>query len=146
MNRILMLVGGVLTLMLAIFKIAMPYLFHWRDAMGSSEAHMWATVYAENLGILLLLLFFAYMSIFQWQELLQTGLGKTALLAIGSLWTFRSIAEIEIFKIDVDGAWWRVFLFLTVAACYLFPLVGIARTSLENEKLKFTRQAMGKKP
>lgn len=146
MNRIFLLAGGVLTLLLAMFKIAMPYLFQWRDAMGLSEAHMWATVYAENLGISLLLLFFAYISVFQWQGLLKTALGKTALLAMGSLWTFRSIAEIAIFKIDVDGAWWRVFLFLAVAACYLLPLGGAARTSLDNEKFRFTRQAMGKKP
>ena len=104
MNRILLLAGGLLNLLLAIFKIAMPHLFHWRDAMGSSEAHMWATVYAENLGISMLLLFFAYMSIFQW----------------------------------------RVFLFLTVAACYLLPLGRATGTSLEKEKFRFTRQSMGK--
>jgi hypothetical protein len=105
---------------------------------------MWSTVYAENLGISLLLLFFAYMSIFQWQELLKTGLGKTALLAIGSLWIFRSIAEIVLFRIGVDGAWWRVFLFLTGAALYLLPLARATGTSLEKEKFRFTRQSMGK--
>lgn len=144
MYRSLLLAGGLLNLLFAIFKIAMPHLFHWRDAMSSSEAHMWATVYAENLGISLLLLFFAYMSIFQWQELPKTSLGKTALLAIASLWIFRSIAEIVLFRIGVDGAWWRVFLFLAVAACYLLPLGRVVRTSLEKEKFRFARQSMGK--
>lgn len=144
MNRILLLAGGLLNLLLAIFKIAMPHLFHWRDAMGASEGHMWATLYAENLGISLLLLFFAYMSIFQWQELLKTALGKTALLAIGSLWIFRSIAEIVLFRIGVDGAWWRVLLFLVVAAFYLLPLGSAIGMSLEKVKFRFTRQSMGK--
>lgn len=146
MNRILLLAGGMLNLLLAIFKIAMPYLFHWQDAMGSSAAHMWATVYAENLGISLLLLFFAYMSIFQWQELLQTAQGKVTLLAIGSLWIFRSMAEITLFKIGVDGAWWRVLLFLIIAAFYLLPFGSGIGVSLEKEKSGFRQQSIGKKP
>lgn len=146
MNRILLLAGGLLNLLLAIFKIAMPYLFHWRESMGSSATHMWATLYAENLGISLLLLFFAYMSIFQWEELVKTGLGRTALLAIGSLWIFRSIAELVLFRIGIDGAWWRVFLFLIVAAFYLLPLGRTSGTSLEKEKFRFARQSMRKKP
>ena len=140
MNRILLLAGGLLNFSLAMFKIAMPHLFHWRDAMGSSEAHLWATVYAENLGISLLLLFFAYMSIFQWEGLLKTSLGKTALLSIGSLWILRSIAELVLFRIGVDGAWWRVLLFLTVAAFYLLPLGRATGTRLEERD---TRQSMG---
>jgi hypothetical protein len=140
MNRILLLAGGLLNLLFAIFTIAMPHLFHWRDAMGSSGAHMWATVYAENLGISLLLLFFAYISIFQWQQLLKTSVGKALLLSIGSLWTFRTIAEIALFKIGVDGAWWRVFLFLIVAAFYLLPLRSVIGSSIEKDKFRFTSQ------
>lgn len=124
MNRILLFVSGLITFSLAVFKIAMPYLFHWKEAMGSSEAHMWATVYAKNLAISILLLFFAYMSVFQWRELLKTSLGQTILLTIGSLWILRTTAEIVLFKIGVDGAWWRVFLFLGLAVSYLFPLLG----------------------
>lgn len=144
MNRNLLWAGGLLNLLLAIFKIAMPYLFHWRDAMGSSAAHMWATVYAENLGTSLLLLFFAFMSIFQWQELLKTAPGKATLLAVGSLWIFRSMAEIALFKIGVDGAWWRVLLFLIIAAFYLLPLGSAIGMSLEKVKFRFTRQSTGK--
>jgi hypothetical protein len=136
-----LLAGGLLNFSLAMFKIAMPHLLHWRDAMGSSEAHMWATVYAENLGISLLLLFFAYMSIFQWDGLLKTSLGKTALLSIGSLWILRSIAELVLFRIGVDGARWRVLLCLTIAAFYLLPLGRATGTSLEKRD---TRQSMGK--
>lgn len=126
MNRTLLFVGGLMNFSLAVFKIAMPYLFQWRNAMGSSEGFMWSTVYAENLGISMLLLFFAYMSIFQWEQLLNTSLGKTCLLSIGSLWLFRAMAEIVLFKIGVDGAWWRVIMFLVVAALYLLPLARVA--------------------
>ncbi len=55
MNRILLTSGGLLSFLLALFKIAMPYLFHWREAIGASAASMWATLYAENLGIFLFL-------------------------------------------------------------------------------------------
>jgi hypothetical protein len=66
---------------------------------------MWSTVYAENFGISLLLLFFAYTSIFHWKALLETSLGKTALLSIGALWVFRTLAEVFLYRIGADGAY-----------------------------------------
>lgn len=125
MNRILLLVGGMLNLVLAVFKIAMPHLFHWKEAMGSGKAFMWSTVYAENLGISLLLLFFAHMSTFQWKELLETGLGRTVMVSIATLWIFRASAEIFLYKIGEDGALWRVFMFLGAALLYLLPFTRV---------------------
>src|SRR5512143_1727472 len=80
MNRIFLFAGGLLNLALGCFKIVMPYIFHWRESMGGNPASMWSTLFAENLAISMLMLFFAYMSIFQWQVLLQTGLGKVVML------------------------------------------------------------------
>jgi hypothetical protein len=84
----------LLNLLLALFKIAMPHLFHWKEAMGFAEGFMWSTLYTENFGISLLLLFFAYASIFHWRALLEISLGKTVLLFLGSLWVFRTVAEV----------------------------------------------------
>ncbi len=131
MNRMLLSIGGLLTFLLALFKIAMPNIFHWREAMETSAASMWSTLYAENLGISLLLLFFAYMSIFQWQELLVTGSGRTVMLSICVLWTYRVAAEVLLYKIGVDGEWWRVFLFLAMAVIYLVPLITMLRANPE---------------
>src|SRR5512139_1828856 len=136
MNRILLFAGGLLNLALALFKIAMPTLFQWRDALGSSPASMWSTLYSENLAISMLLLFFAYMSIFQWQELLMTGLGKTVLLSIGALWIYRAVVELLVFKIGVDGAWWRFLLFLVIGLVYLIPLLTAATASVEMSKTR----------
>jgi hypothetical protein len=127
MNRILLLAGGLLNLALAAFKIAMPHLFHWKEAMGSSQTFMQTTVYAENLGISLLLLFFAYLSVFNHRELLETDTGRIVLLSIGSLWAYRAAAEIFLYRIGVDGTWWRVYLFLAAAGLYLLPLAMMTR-------------------
>ena len=118
--------GGLLNLLLGIFKIIMPHLFHWKEAMGSAEGFMWSTIYAENFGISLLLLFFAYTSIFHWKALLETSLGKTALLSIRTLWVFRTLAEVFLYRIGADGAWWRVIMFLGAAVMYMLPLVRTA--------------------
>ncbi len=83
-----------MNLALAAFKIAMPYLFQWRNAMTSSPPSMWSTLFAENLAISMLMLFFAWMSLFQWRELLSTNLGKTVMLSIGVLFIFRAAVEI----------------------------------------------------
>ncbi len=128
MNRVLLIVGGLLTFLLTAFKIAMPYLFQWKEAMDSSPASLWSTLYAENLGISLLLLFFGYMSVFQHGEFLRSALGKTVLLCVGSLWVFRSVAEVVLFKVGQDGAWWRVLLFVALALMYLVPFATAGRT------------------
>lgn len=127
MNQRLLFVGGLLNLSLAIFKIAMPYLFRWQQAMSHNAGGMWAILYGENLGISLLLLFFAYMSIFQWQDLLYSKLGRSVTMSISALWVFRAIAELVLFRIGEDGAWWRFFLFLAIAGVYLIPLARSIR-------------------
>ncbi|MGE5251495.1 MAG: hypothetical protein ACM3QS_14935 [Bacteroidota bacterium] len=130
MKKRLLFAGGLLSFALALFKIAMPWLFHWKEAMGSAEAHMWATVTSENMGISLLLLFFAYMSLFQADGLLETSLGNSLVLAIGTVWIFRTIAEVLLFRLGADGAWWRVVLFLALALAYLIPLASSLRRRL----------------
>jgi hypothetical protein len=50
-------------------------------------------------------------------------LGKIVMLSIVSLWAYRAVTEILLFKIGLDGAWWRFFLFLVLAVIYLIPLV-----------------------
>ena len=134
MNRRLLVLGGSLTFALGLFKIAMSYIFGWREAMGSGEAFLWTTVYAENLGISLLLLFFAYMSIFQCKELLDTGIGRTIMLAVATLWVYRAAAEVFLYKPGLDGAWWRVFLFLVLAVSYLLPLAASLRERTRDKR------------
>ncbi|MGE5124587.1 MAG: hypothetical protein ACM3H7_08715 [Acidobacteriaceae bacterium] len=129
MNRALLFAGGMLNLALAAFKIAMPYLFQWRNLLASSPPSMWSTLFAENLAISMLMLFFAWMSLFQWQQLLSTGLGKTVMLSIGVLFIFRAAVELLVYKIGADGAWWRVLLFLVIALVYLIPLIATWQVS-----------------
>jgi hypothetical protein len=76
-NKYLFVTGGLCALLMAIFKIAMPYLFHWQASMNKATTEMWPILYAENLGISPLLLSFAYVSFFCWMELISTSVGKT---------------------------------------------------------------------
>jgi len=128
MSRVLLFAGGLLNFALALFKIAMPYIFHWREAMESGAASMWSTLFAENLAISMLILFYGYISIFQWQELLTTGLGKVVMLSISTLFVYRAVVEVLVYKIGVDGAWWRGILFLFIALFCLVPLLRGIRT------------------
>ena len=129
MNRMFLFAGGLLNLALGCFKIIMPYLFQWRESMGGSPASMWSTLFAENLAISMLMLFFAYMSIFHWRALLLTSLGKVVMLAISVLFIYRAGVEILVYRVGVDGAWWRVILFLVVALAYLAPLTSAMRAA-----------------
>ena len=47
------------------------------------------------------------------------------MLAICSLWAYRAAAELLLFRIGVEGAWWRFYLFLALATVYLVPFVAV---------------------
>lgn len=79
-------------------------------------------MYTLHLAVVLNLLVFGYVSIFHWRELMTTGLGRVIVLSICLLWILRTLAEVAFFRIGVDGAWWRVALFLVIVLIYMIPL------------------------
>jgi len=124
MNRNLCMVGGAANLLFAAFHLTFPWLFRWNTELTTVSSVNRATVYTLHTAVVLVLLLFAYVSLVHWHELLTTGLGSAVTLAICLLWLIRTIAELVAYRIGIDGAWWRVAVFLAIFAIYLAALLA----------------------
>jgi hypothetical protein len=78
-------------------------------------------MYTSHWVIIFLLLAFSYLTIAQTSRLVGTFLGRFVLFMIGTVWLIRSTTEILVFRIGVEGAVWRLALFLTIATLFLIP-------------------------
>lgn len=118
-----MQIGGVLHILMAAFHLSFPLLFRWGEDLSAVSSANRAIVYTLHLAVVLVLLFFAFASLVTWRELTTTRLGRSLVLCISLVWLLRATTEIVYFHIGVDGAWWRVLLFLALAGLYLVPFV-----------------------
>ncbi len=123
MNKVLLVAGGILNALFAIFHLALPLLARWQDSLSTLSTDNQAIMYTLNLAIALTLLVFAYVSVFYQRDLLTTNLGKAVIVSIGLFWFVRAVAEILYFGIGVDGSWVGLLIFGAIGAIYLVPLL-----------------------
>lgn len=122
LRKTLLISGGIANLLFAAFHLAFPALFNWREALAPLPATTWAIFYSAHYTVILFLLVFACLSIRHWRQMLTTQVGRAIGLSIGLLWVWRTAAEMLLFRIGQEGAWWRALLFLALAVLYLAPL------------------------
>ncbi len=133
MKRYLLALGGVLNLLFAAFHVMFPWLFQWGSDLASLSSTNRSIPYTAHGVVILVLLAFAYISLFHWRALLETALGWAVATLICLVWLVRSAAEIVIFQIGQDGAWWRLALFLVAAAVYVPAVLAPRQVSLTRD-------------
>lgn len=127
-----LLVGGILNFLFALFHISFPWLFSWSEDLQTITHVNQAILYTFHAVMVLVLVVFAYLSLFHRDELLSTHLGRIVLFMIGAVWLVRSLAEILYFQIGVDGASWRLVLFLLLALVYGYAaIIRVKAASLQ---------------
>ncbi len=122
MSKALLIVGGILNALFAVFHLALPSLARWQDTLSTISTGYQAIMYTLNLAVALTLLVFGYVSIFHWRDLLATSLGKAMTISVGLFWLVRSAAEILYFRIGVNGSWINVVTFGAIGVVYLILL------------------------
>jgi hypothetical protein len=126
-------VGGVLSLAYAAFHFAFYRIFNWADEFKKIGKLNSAIFYTMNLFLVLLLLFFAYISFAHQQELAASaGLARTTIIFYAALWLFRAIWQVVYFKTSKKGRispamkimrLVTMLWFLSLSAAYFTPLV-----------------------
>ncbi len=117
-SRTCLLIGGILNILFGLFHLSFPWLLRWPEQLGNVSSANRALLYTLDSWIILVLLLLGCVSIFHRSDILATALGTTLMLSISGLWLVRAGAEVIFFRLGVDGAWWRLLIFLILAGLY----------------------------
>ena len=133
MSKALLIAGGILNALFAVFHLALPSLAQWQNTLSTISTDSQAVMYTLNLAVALVLLVFGYVSLFHRRDLLTTNLGKALAISIALFWLVRAVAEILYFRIGVDGSWVGVLVFGAIGFLYLIPLLLIKPTQVATQ-------------
>ncbi len=122
--KTLILIGGFIWLAFFVFHIFFWKLFDWKQDLENLTQTNKAIMQVLNLCLMLCFLIFAYISIFQTEELLTTSLGKSLLAGMILFAIFRAIEQIIFFdlrNIRSKAVLLAAFIGMTI---YLIPFVS----------------------
>jgi len=99
MNKILLIIGGIINFLLVLFHLSFWKIFNWSESLSCLNFMDRAVMQTLNVHIAFVVLFFSVVSIFYFKELLSTGLGKLILISISGFYFLRSLNQIIFFDI-----------------------------------------------
>ena len=133
MSKALLIAGGILNALFAVFHFALPSLAQWQNTLSTISTDSQAVMYTLNLAAAFTLLVFAFVSVFYRHDLLTTNLGKALSISIALFWLVRAVAQILYFRLGVDGSWVGVLIFGAIGFLYLIPLLLIKPTQVATQ-------------
>lgn len=124
MSEILIISGGVYTVVLIIFHVLFWRIFNWPETLEPLNHINKATIQVLNISITFIFLLFAFVSFFHTQELLETPLGNTFLIFISTLWLFRAGQQVVFYKLKHKASIGLAVYFLVGAFLYGMPAIA----------------------
>lgn len=117
-----LIIGGILNVLLALFHFMFWSIFDWPNTIKCLSNENQGILEVTNIHLAITILFFGYISIFKWKELLYTHLGKLTLLFISFFYFLRFINEFLFWEIDtasfISAGLTLIFVYL-----YFIPLI-----------------------
>ncbi len=123
MNNILLITGGVLQTLLAIFHIYLGILIYGNDKNLSPEVQDLLQIF--NSVTLVTIIFFAYVSFFHRKKIQDTKLGKAVLLLICSFYFIRGLIE----PVMNEPNYFILFFGVVIGLLYFKPLIRSGLTT-----------------
>jgi len=123
MNEVLVIAGGVYTVVLIVFHVLFWHIFKWPETLGALNNVNKATMQVLNISITFIFFIFAYVSFVHTQELLNTRLGNSLLVLISCLWLFRAAQQVVFYKLKHKASVVLTIFFLIGAFLYGMPVV-----------------------
>ena len=114
--------GGVLWVICFVFHIYFWKLFDWENDLESVKKVNKGIIQVLNLCLMLCFAIFAYISLFQADELLNTSLGKTLIAGMALFGVFRVIEQFIFFELTLFRSKIVLFGALLIAVVYSIPL------------------------
>jgi hypothetical protein len=118
----LIIAGGVYNLAFAIFHLTFWKVFRWKRDLALISRLNSGIFQIINLCLTLVFFFFAYISFFQINDLLHTGLGNAAIIFISLFWFLRMVEQIVFFGFKKRTSIVFTVIFLLGCVLYAVPL------------------------
>lgn len=123
MNEILVMAGGVYTVLLILFHLLFWRIFKWPETLRSLDPVNRATIQVLNISITFVFMILAYLSLAHTRELLNTRLGNTLLVLISCLWLFRAAQQVVFYRLRHKASVGLAVYFLFGAFLYGLPVI-----------------------
>ena len=124
MNKVLLLIGGIINLVFALFHVALGQALGGQDVSGCLSLDNRATVYTLNFSVAFTCLTFAYLSLFHRKVMLGMPIGTAILAVIGAFWVLRAINQVVFYGLSAsDTPLWTV-VSLLISLLYVVPIFG----------------------
>jgi len=130
MNKILLIIGGILNLFFSLLHLTLSKALNWNETLSCLTPDNQATVYILNAHLAFTCLVFAYLSLFHRKDLLTTGIGRAVTAAIGLFYVLRAINQVVYYGLSAPGTLFGVVVFLLVSLFYVVPTLSKRPVSL----------------
>lgn len=121
MEEKLLFAGGIYHIALIVFHASFWRIFNWPITINSLDKTNKSTNQVLNISITFIFFIFAYISIFHADELINTPLGKTILIFLSALWSFRAAQQIYFYKLKHKASIFLTFFFIVGGIIYGIP-------------------------
>ena len=125
MNEVLIIAGGIYSLILVIFHALFWRLFNWPGDLRSLSFINRAVIQVLNISLTFVFVIFSYISLIHTQELLVTELGHALLWLIAIFWLARAVQQVIFFKLAHWLSWVFTAFFLLGAVLYGIPAISV---------------------
>jgi len=102
MNKVLVIIGGILNTLFGLFHIWLARAIHLSSGFSPETQGL---LQAFNVFVTIVMFYFAYISFFQQRDLLSTKLGKSTLALVALAYLSRGVEEFFWFKFS-----WMIFI------------------------------------
>ena len=130
MNKILLLIGGIINLVFSLLHLTLGKALNWSETLSCLSLDNRATIYTLNIHLAFTCLVFAYLSLIHRKDILNTGIGRAVTAAIGLFYVLRAVNQVIYNGLSAPGTPFGVILFLSISLLYVVPPVWRRRVTL----------------
>jgi hypothetical protein len=114
--------AGLYDAAFGIFHLFFWRIFHWREDLENLSSVNRSIMQVLNLCLIFLFFVMAYACLFQSQEMLSTGLGRTLMVSLSLFWFLRAIEQVIFFGTKNAVSLGFILVFLAGCVLHLLPL------------------------
>lgn len=129
MNKILLIIGGIINFLLVIFHLSFWKMFNWSESLSCLNYMDRGVMQTLNVHVAFIVLVFSIVSIFYYKELLSTRLGKFILISIAGFYFLRSLNQVIFFDITFIESIVIFIAGIIVGLLYMIPVFPLSKTA-----------------